>query len=81
MYCTMTQESNTIAFGQSISSPVVMACSDSALHDGTISMSVFSKPTNTDIYLDFSTYHPLAHQVSVIWTIYICARYILTMDK
>ena len=38
--------------------------------DGNITMSVYTKPTHTDRYLDFFSHHPLAHNISVIRTLY-----------
>ena len=43
--------------------------------DGTISMSVFRKPTHVDKHLDFMSHHPLAHKVSLIRTLYHCANH------
>ena len=41
-------------------------------------MSVFRKPTHTDKYLDFTSHFPLAHKVSLIRTLYRCAKALLS---
>ena len=43
--------------------------------DGTLSMSVFRKPTHVDKYLDLMSHHPLVHKVSLIRTLYHCANH------
>ena len=38
-------------------------------NDGTISTSVYRKPTHTDKYLNFDSHHPMVHKVAVIRTL------------
>ena len=37
--------------------------------NGSISITVFRKPTHTDEYLDFTSHHPLAHKMAVFHTL------------
>ena len=38
--------------------------------DGSVTTSVYRKPTHTDRYFDFSLHHPLTHKISLIKTLY-----------
>ena len=38
--------------------------------DGSISTSVYRKPSHTDQYLQYSSHHPLSHKLSVIKTLF-----------
>ena len=46
--------------------------------DGSITTSVYRKPTHTDKYSDFSSHHPLQHKISAIRTLFSRASVLLS---
>ena len=46
--------------------------------DGTISATVYRKPTHTGLYLNFTSHHPLEHKLSVIKTLHHRAQSIVS---
>ena len=37
--------------------------------DGSVTTSVYGKPTHTNQYLPFESHHPVVHKASVVWTL------------
>ena len=49
--------------------------------DGSLKVSVYRKPTHTDLYLNFRSYRPLQHKLGVIHTLTHRAKTIITEEK
>ncbi|KAI8482845.1 hypothetical protein Bbelb_393800 [Branchiostoma belcheri] len=49
--------------------------------DGDLRFEVYRKPTHTDQYLAFDSYHPLEHKLAVIKTLFRRADIIITSDQ
>ena len=55
-------------------------CQFSVNKDGTLSSSVYRKPTHTDHYLQFESNHPLIHKLGVIRTLNYRANTVINED-
>ncbi|XP_078600301.1 uncharacterized protein LOC144875260 [Branchiostoma floridae x Branchiostoma japonicum] len=57
---------------------------DTLIHrrpDGTLYVTIYRKPTHTDLYLNFSSHHPLQHKIGVVRTLTDRANVIVTEES